>query len=75
MYGHGPVTVISKEKPLYVCLDCGYVAHDNRLFAHEECERKDNPIGQTWREYLDLNEHDGVLPEPDADEAWPITDE
>lgn len=83
MYGHGPVTVIQErtetEEPqsdtasLFVCLDCGYTAHDNRLLAHENCDRKRNPITQTWREFL-ADEDADTLPHAAPDEGWPIED-
>lgn len=81
MYGHGPVTVIREnwvdpdqnEQTVFICLDCGYTATDNRLFAHEECNRDLNPITQTWRELLEEEDHD-TFPEPDPDSEWPIED-
>lgn len=51
LYGHGPVTDIGGH--VRVCLDCGYTAHDVRLFAHEECDRDENPVHTTWRERLE----------------------
>jgi hypothetical protein len=49
--GHGPVTCIVPH--LWVCLDCGYTAADDRRFSHVDCDRAENPINQTWRERLD----------------------
>lgn len=65
VYGHGPVTVIEPELDAgegstdaengscLVCLDCGYIHTDIRMFAHTACGREHNPINQTWREFLD----------------------
>jgi len=84
MYGHGPVTVIreKQEHPqrtaaartrVFICLDCGFTAADNRLFAHEACNRENNDINQTWREYLNEEDSGGHnLPVPDDDAEWPI---
>lgn len=64
LYGHDPVTVIQQyddgEEPLherfagavFVCFDCGYTANDPRLFMHEDCDRDENQINQTWREAI-----------------------
>jgi hypothetical protein len=59
-YGHGPVTSIdfyydsdSDRETLRVCLDCGYVHADIRMFAHVNCDRMNNPINNTWRERLE----------------------
>lgn len=81
MYGHGPVTVIQERAvsdrssddgtTLFVCLDCGYTCHDNRMLAHEECERMENGITSTWREWFDKNDATD-LPPPSDDEEWPI---
>lgn len=69
-YGHGPLTIIGD---IYACLDCGYVAADNRLFAHTECDREQNPINQSWREYLDAEGPlDNALPTRDPDKDWPV---
>lgn len=65
MYGHGPVTVFNRPETrpetgetrqvaqFFVCLDCGYVAPDNRLFLHEECDPDDNPITKSWRRHIE----------------------
>lgn len=67
MYGHGPVLVFTppgeRGAALFACLDCGYVAADNRLFLHTDCGREHNPINQTMRE---LVEKEG-FPDPPAD--------
>ncbi len=82
MYGHGPVAVIQDPEladqsndegmTLFVCLDCGYTAHDNRLFAHEECDPEKNGMNTTWREWF-AEDNARNLPEAD-DEEWPIED-
>lgn len=69
MYGHGPVAIIQDKEvrdhdtdegtTLFVCLDCGYAAADDRMLAHEDCDREDNPITKTWREYLSEDEFPG----------------
>ena len=75
MYGHGPVIFIQKledneESPghgpditesLWTCLDCGYTSDDRRLFLHKECDRENNRVNQTMREYLEENDY------PDGD--------
>lgn len=76
-FGHGPVTIINlahedDDPPLWVCLDCGYVTVDNREFAHEWCERDDNPINTTWRELLD---DDGIPDQGDGSPAGFEVDE
>lgn len=85
MYGHGPVTAVMSwtkasdaigkhgeiEPELFICLDCGYTVADNRLLAHVECDRTENPIPKTWRELLD-QQGGPSLPEPADDESWPI---
>lgn len=64
MFGHGPVTVIQdlgddEDTDLWVCQDCGYVTDDNRMFMHEECNRSDNEINQTWRERVEKDGYPG----------------
>lgn len=71
MYGHGPVTIIGEDDPVFVCFDCGYTTHDNRLFAHKECDREKNPITQTWRERLEAVGAADLFPEPDTDGELP----
>jgi hypothetical protein len=63
MYGHGPVIFIQNrtedhdiEDSLWVCLDCGYTADDNRMFLHAECSRENNRVNTTMGE---LVEEDG----------------
>jgi len=72
MYGHGPVTCIGQH--LWVCLDCGYTTHDNRLLLHADCDRESNGINQTWRERLEkydvpelLDTRSGDMPDPDPE--------
>lgn len=74
MYNHGPVTTIVPESgdgaaELFICLDCGYCADDSRLFAHEPCERADNRINQTWREYFTDDGDADPLPTADDGEC------
>ena len=59
-HGHGPVTAIDfptedggEGASLRVCLDCGFVHPDIRMFAHADCDRAHNPINTTWRERLE----------------------
>lgn len=44
--------VTEEEKTVYVCIDCGLVSGDKRLFHVEECNRKDNPIPKSLREQI-----------------------
>lgn len=76
MYGHGPVTALVPDgedaAELFICLDCGYTTRDDRMLAHQECDREQNNINQTWRERLEDREDDeDVLPTHDA-ENYPI---
>lgn len=64
-FGHGPVIVFGDE--LFACLDCGYVADDNRLLAHEECNREDNPITETLRERYESDGVEAAIPVADTD--------
>ena len=70
MYEHGPVIFIQQledndnssrgpdiTESLWVCLDCGYTDSDQRSLLHEECNREDNRVNQTMREYLEENEY------------------
>lgn len=66
-YGHGALTgVASGDDSLYVCLDCGYIDTDIRVFAHEECDEESNPAVVGWRGSIE-NNGDGNLPEPLSD--------
>lgn len=56
IHGHGPVTTIGAH--IYVCLDCGYTTHDERMLHEADCERGENGINSTWRERL---EADGLV--------------
>lgn len=56
--GHGPVTMLARRgssgemvTDLLVCLDCGYVDSNQNEFHYVECDRRENPINQTWREF------------------------
>jgi hypothetical protein len=64
-YGHGPVTCIVPH--LWVCLDCGFTAHDNRAFAGADCDREENEINQSWRERLDKYEFPDAFDERDGE--------
>jgi len=71
VYGHGPVTLLGRsteQAELKVCLDCGYATADMRRLAHIECDRSNNPISQSWREYLDDEEF------PTEDAETPVGD-
>ena len=71
MYGHGPVIFIQElednddspghgpdiTESLWVCLDCGYTCDDQKMLLHEECNREDNRVNQTMREYLEENDY------------------
>jgi hypothetical protein len=81
MYGHGPVTAIQEAAvrdhdtdegtTLFVCLDCGYVVTDNRLLAHEACDREANSINTTWREKLE-SAGLGELPVASNEDQFPV---
>lgn len=77
MFGHGPVTVICDPEQgaaeLWVCLDCGYTAEDNRLFAHNGCDAEKNLINQSWREFIaNTDENQPALPVSSNTSQFPI---
>lgn len=57
MYDHTLVMVIQdpddRQDTIFACLNCGYTHNDNRMFAHEECNRDDNGINETFSEFED----------------------
>lgn len=59
LYDHGAGMVIQQydedgelDETVFVCLDCGYTAHDSRLFMHAECDPEQNQINVSWRDKL-----------------------
>lgn len=65
---HGPVTTMytldedrNVDTNLLVCLDCGFLTADQRLFHVEDCDRSENGANVTWREQM--RDEDGGFPE------------
>lgn len=59
LHSHSPVLMLTEWKEeegreyadnVYVCTNCGLTSDDSRDFYHEECNREDNRMNQTWEE-------------------------
>lgn len=51
VYDHESVLLLVPDgetaAELFACLNCGYTAHDTRMFMRAECDREENHINET----------------------------